>query len=150
MGLENELIDIDSDDSELKLNKSITLTSEGKIRTIKLQLKAADGSEASIISAYRDNNGEYNLSHRKTGDKYKGRGLAGDLLRQMEDTIRAHSGGEQSLIFLESNQSSVFTWMEKNGYIFKGGKPDFSKEPINFDNDGDIWYENRYRLEKKI
>lgn len=150
MGLDSDDRNLDSDDDKLQLNKSITLTGDGKIRTIKLQLKDSDGREASIISAYRNDNGEYNLSHRKTADKYKARGLATDLLRQMEDVIREHSGGEQSVIFLESNQSSVFVWLEKNGYTFKGGKPDFSKEPININNDGDIWYENRFRLEKKI
>ena len=131
------------------LHKDIIFNKEGGISTIRFKVKDLNGKVISQLYVSLGSTG-YNIYDRKTDFDHRGRGLAGLLLKQAESLIRQNLNGEASTIYLDTTQSSVIGFMEKNGYTFKDGKPDLSKEEIIYEQDGDIFYDGRYRLEKKI
>ena len=154
-GLNAGRADVSAMEAKLKemgygdLHKDILFNPDGKISTIRFKIKDLNGKVISQLYVTLKSTG-YDIYDRKTDFEHRGRGLAALLLKQVESLISQHSKGESSTIYLDTTQSSVIGFMEKNGYTFKGGKPDLSKEEIIYEQDGDIFYDGRYRLEKTI
>lgn len=149
MGIETK-DPIDFEELGLKSHETVNIADDKEVGGIKLELKDDRGKTASIISAYKDKEGNYNISHRETKDKFQGKGLASYLLKRMEDLIQKNLQNRKAILYLTANQKSVMTWMAKNGYKFENGEPDFSKEEILMEQDGDIFYVNRFKLTKEL
>lgn len=141
---------LDLEELGLKSHETVNIGYDKEVHSIKLELKDDKGRMASIISAYKDKEGNYNISHRETKEKFQGIGLASLLLKKMEDLIQKNLQNRRAILYLTANQKSVMKWMGKNGYGFENGEPDLSKEEIHMEQDGDIFYVNRFKLTKAL
>lgn len=141
---------LDLDELKLDVDEDIIMGSDKEVRALKLTLKNEEGKKASVVSLYRATSGDYEINHRKTESGYAGKDLASFLLKRAEELIKKHLQRENAKIYLTTNQKSVINWMKKNGYRFEAEEPDLSKEEILFEQDGDIFYENRFKLVKDI
>lgn len=140
----------DLEELGLKPVETVNIADDKEVHSIKLELKDVNGRTASIISAYKDKDGDYNISHRETKEKFRGMGLASYQLKRMEDLIQKNLQNRSATLYLTANQKSVMSWMRKNGYEFEKGEPDLSKEEIHMEQDDDIFYVERFKLVKEL
>jgi hypothetical protein len=141
---------LDIEELKLEAAENVVMGSDKEISGLKLTFKNEKGKEVSAISIYKATNGDYEIYHRKTALDYRGSGLSSFQLNKAEELIKKHLQRETAKIYLTTNQKSVIGWMKKNGYRFEDEEPDFSKEEIFLEQDGDTFYENRFKLVKDI